>query len=389
MPDSAAKTKKVLVISAHVGAGHGQAARAVLERLKGDDRLVASHVETLDFAPALFRWYYNGGFVFGMTKAPWLYGLGFRISDRPDGPGFTINERLRIRLERSFLHRLAEHIVQEQPDLIVSSHFLSPPIVNHLNAVGRLRVPQMVIVTDNCMHRWWYSPGVDHWFVPAAGDRDRLGRWGVGADKVTVSGIPVHPKWITPIDRDRVLAEWRLPRDKKIVLLSGGTEFTVGPVEQTALGILAACPQAFVVVLAGRNKDLLGRLGALAQANDRLMPVSFTDRSQELVEVCSMMVTKPGGITTAECLARGTPMVLLKPVPGQEGSNARFFSSHGAAVVTTGPADVIAQVSSLLNDPHCLAAMAAAARGLYRPAGETIADHIRGFVCRDQMRLQG
>lgn len=375
-----AKAKKVMVISAHIGAGHGQAARAALERLKGDDRINASHVETLDFATPFFRWYYNGGFVFGMTQAPWLYGLGYKVYDRPNGPRFSINERFRVRLERHFLARLAEHIIQEQPDLIVSSHFLPPPLVHHLNATGRLRVPQMVIVTDNCMHRWWFSPGVDHWFVPAEGDQERLARWGVGADKVTVSGIPVHPKWTAPIDRAGVFKEWRLPQDKKIVLLSGGTEFTVGPVEQTALGILTACPQAFVIVLAGRNKDLLGRLGVLAKANDRLMPVSFTDRSQELVEACSMMVTKPGGITTAECLARGTPMVLLKPVPGQEGSNAKFFASRGAAVVTTGPADVIAQVASLLDDPARLAAMAGAARALYRPAGETIAEHIRKSV---------
>ncbi len=374
----AERPKKLLMISAHVGAGHGQAARAVLDRLKDDPAIDARFVETLDFAAPFFRWYYRGGFVFGMTKAPWAYGLGFHLSNGPDRPRPSLIERLRLRLERHFLRGLADYIVQEQPDFIVNSHFLPAPIVHHLIAQGRLpRVPQMVIVTDNCMHRWWFSPGVDHWFVPAQGDADRLGRWGVPPQRVTVSGIPVHAKWTQPLDRDRIYDDWKLPRDKKIVLLSGGTEFTVGPVESTALGILQACPQALVVVLAGRNKELLARLSVLAQTNDRLRPVSFTDRSQELSEVSSLMVTKPGGITTAECLARGTPMVLLKPVPGQEGSNARFFAQRGAAVVTRDAADVIAQVSALLNDPPRLERMAAAARSLYRPAADTIAEHIR------------
>ena len=156
--------------------------------------------------------------------------------------------------------------------------------------------------------------------------RQTLRRWGVHERHITVSGIPIHPKWARPLDRRKILRDWRLPADRKIVLLAGGTEFTCGPVVRIARHIAEVCPQAYVVVLAGRSKKLLAELAASPLAPGRLVGVGFTDRVHELVEACSLMVTKPGGVTTAECLAKGTPMVLMNPVAGQEGGNAEYLA---------------------------------------------------------------
>jgi len=105
----------------------------------------------------------------------------------------------------------------------------------------------------------------------------------------------------------------------------------------------------------------------------RLTPVSFTDRAHELVALSALMVTKPGGVTTAECCAMGTPMVLLRPVPGQESCNAVYLSAHGAAVVPGGMLKVIEAVRQLLEDEPRRAAMSARARALHRPAATLVA----------------
>ena len=88
------------------------------------------------------------------------------------------------------------------------------------------------------------------------------------------------------------------------------------------------------------------------------------------------MVTKAGGITTAECLARGTPMALLKPVPGQETANARYFQREGAAVIIPRMADVPAVVKRLLSTPAELEALGENAQRLYRPATGTIVEAV-------------
>lgn len=373
----ASSRPRVLLISALVGAGHVQAAKAIQEGLRqAAPDVTVEHLDSMEFAPRWFRTYYAGGFSLMMTRLPNLYGFGFWMSDRPHRPGRSVSERLRLWHERRAMSALADAVRQRQPELVVHTHFLAPPMVGGMIQRKEISSRQFVVVTDYDAHRWWYSEEVNHWFIPGPLAEAKLAKWGIDPQTISVGGIPIHPKWTAPLDRAKILAEWNLPADKPIVILTGGTQFTCGPVVQIAQGILAACPQAHLVVLAGRNKQLLGDLSALPEGGKRLSPMGFTDRGHELLAVCSLMVTKPGGITTTECLSKGTPMVLMRPVPGQEGLNARFLSNQGAAVITHRPAEIIDQVMRLLNDPPTLAKMADSARRLHRPATDTIVKKI-------------
>jgi processive 1,2-diacylglycerol beta-glucosyltransferase len=367
----------VLILSASVGAGHNQAAKAVAEAL--GQACPAATVEvrdTLTFVPRLFRAYYSGGYTFLVTKMPWVYGVGFRMNDRPQGPRRGLRERLRLWSEWPWLGRLRSFVADFRPDLVVNTHFLAATVLGRMIRLGSLRVPQMVVVTDILMHRFWFSEHVDHWFAPGEPTAERLRRWGVEPDRITVSGMPIQHKWTLPVDRAAVLAEWRLPADRPIVLLSGGTEFVCGNIVDIARQIASRCPRALVAVLAGRNKGLLADLARVPEAGRSIVGVAFTDRAHELVHVCSLMATKAGGLSTAECLAKGTPMVLLKPVVGQEQGNAEFLARQGAGVIARDDADVVEHVSRLLNDPGELERMSQAARALYRPGSQTIAQAI-------------
>jgi len=365
---------KVLIASASVGAGHNAAARAIAAGLADAAPGVSvAMIDGMALAPRWYRAYYAGGFALAMSRFPRLYGLGYRLSDRPHKPRRGLGERLRLWQERATLRALRRRILDERPDLIVHTHFLAPPLVARLVRKGLLDARQMVVVTDVAVHRFWYSEGVERWFVPAPPSAEAFARWGIEAERVAVSGIPIHPKWDATPDRQKILHDWRLKEDRRIVLLAGGAEFTCGPVVPIAREIVASCPDACVVVLAGRNKDLLAELAVLPEAAvGRIVGVAFTDRVHELVGVSSLMVTKSGGITTSECLARGVPMVLTDPVPGQEGGNAAYFEAQGAAVVARGVEEIIAQVKRLLLDERALTRLGEQARALYRPGRQTV-----------------
>lgn len=367
----------VLLISAGVGAGHNQAAKAILEGLRqAQPELAVEHVDILKLLGRFFRLYYADGFAFSVTKLPRLYGIGYWLSDRPHRPGRGMGERLRLWWEQQFLGQFHDFLLAKKPRLVVHTHFLAGPFVSRLMRQGLVQTRQAVVVTDNVVHRWWYCEDVEHWFLPSPLGPAVMEKWGIDPQRVTVSGMPIHPKWVQPLDRDKIIADWHLPADKKIVLLTGGTDFTCGPVVKIANQILQTCPNAAVVVLAGRNKDLLAKLSQQPEAGKRLFPTGFTDRGQELVDVASLMVTKPGGVTTAECLSKGTPMVLLRPVPGQEGGNARYFEDEHAAIITYTPDQVVYQVQRLLKDRLLLGEMSANARRLYRPGTQTIVEYI-------------
>jgi len=362
---------RILLATASLGAGHNSVARA----LAGEFERAEVDFQSVDVMSKT-RWpfgaCYAGGFTLGMTRLPWAYGLGFVMGNRPHTPRRSLAERFRLWTERLGLAPFAHLVEAYQPDVILNTHFIAAPMIAAMIALGRTRARQVITVTDVEMHRWWYSERMAHWFVPSDYTAAFLRPWGVADERVTVSGIPIDPKWDRRVDRAKVLAEWNLPADRKIVVVSGGTEFVCAPVVKIVRDLSDTCPDAHVVVLAGRNKGLLADLSRLAGRSRRIQPLGFTDRVNEVVGVSSLMVTKAGGLTTAECLAAGTPMVLINPVPGQEAGNARYFARQGAAVIARGAKSIVAATRDLLADGESLRRMGRCARQLYLPGRSTI-----------------
>jgi processive 1,2-diacylglycerol beta-glucosyltransferase len=384
-PSPPPRRPDVLIVSVPLGAGHTQAARAVHEALRdAAPHLNVEHVDALDFAPEPFRIYYRDGYELAMSRFPVPYGACFRLWDRPHRPGRSLTERLRLGYEGLFMRRFARFVAQRRPPVVVHTHFLAPAALRRPVARGRVATRQMIVVTDVHVHRWWYCEQIAHWFVPAESTARRLRLWGIDPAGVTVSGIPILKKWTAPMDRRRLRAKWGLPAGAPVVLLSSGAEFVCGPVVHLARRLLALREGLRVVVLAGRSRDLLGRLRQLPEsANGRLQTLGFTEQIHELVELASLVVTKPGGIATAECLAKGKPMIFPDPVPGQELCNAEYLARQGAGVVTAGADEAVAAVCRLLGDAQAMGAMAARARSLYRPASRIIAEKVASAAAGD------
>lgn len=54
----------------------------------------------------------------------------------------------------------------------------------------------------------------------------------------------------------------------------------------------------------------------------------FTNKVPELMNISSLVITKPGGLTTSESLISGLPMLIINPLPGQEEQNAEFLEKN-------------------------------------------------------------
>lgn len=147
--------------------------------------------------------------------------------------------------------------------------------------------------------------------------------------------------------------------------MSGG--FGVGAIDELAERLLRL-PGCQVIALAGRNAKLLATLRELAARHPgRLFPLGFTTTIERVMACADVAVTKPGGLTSSECLAVGLPMVVISPIPGQEERNAIHLLEQGAALHACDAAAVEYRVGELLADPLRRAAMADAARRTGRP----------------------
>jgi processive 1,2-diacylglycerol beta-glucosyltransferase len=123
------------------------------------------------------------------------------------------------------------------------------------------------------------------------------------------------------------------------------------------------------VVVCGRNeglKEAVETLVADRAAGDRYRVLGFTTDLPSLMQVATLFVGKPGGLTSAECMAVGLPMVLIEPIPGQEERNSDYLLEAGAAVRCNYETTVGYKIDLLLGEPARVASMAANARRLGR-----------------------
>ncbi|HET7923647.1 MAG TPA: glycosyltransferase, partial [Rhodanobacteraceae bacterium] len=99
----------------------------------------------------------------------------------------------------------------------------------------------------------------------------------------------------------------------------------------------------------------------------RIVAHGFTNHVERLMAACDLVITKPGGLTTSECLAMGLPMIVHAPIPGQEERNCDYLLEQGAALKAIDASALEWRVRQLVGRPERLAAMAARARARGHP----------------------
>ena len=355
---------RILIATVTAGGGHLQAAAALEEAWTTEH---PSHevrrVDLLDLVPKLQRKFYAEGYVKLIAHAPELYELFFNKTDNPK----------RLRELSTLRRRFAEHtnrkfvrlLKQFAPDVVLCTHFLPLEVLGAIKGKSKEHHPFVAcVVTDFEAHALWMEPVVDLYCVAADETRARLIARKVEGERVAVTGIPIGARFSAPIDPAAVRRRFGLRDDLPTVLVLGGG-FGMGPMAEILESLDGIEREFQTVVVAGRNLALRRELAA----QDRRHPthvLGFVSNMHEMMAVADLIISKPGGLTTAEALSLGKPLFILNPIPGQETANSDFLLERGAAAKASRVEDVPFRIERLLGSPK-LAEMASCARGLGRP----------------------
>lgn len=239
---------------------------------------------------------------------------------------------------------------------------------------GDLELPVVSVLTDYGVHPFWADPPADLILAPDAGAVDALVALGVPRRRLRATGIPVSPAFADRPPREEARRFLALPPAAPVVLLSGGGK-GLGGLERSAAALLALSPRAHLLILCGANDRLRCSLSAHREAGVRLRV--FGPQPPELVAAmmaaADLHLGKPGGLSAAESLACGLPMILTASLPGQEEANARRLIAAGAALDGGTPEGAARAASALLLDPAALSTMRAAAAAAGKPASASAA----------------
>jgi processive 1,2-diacylglycerol beta-glucosyltransferase len=359
---------RVLVLSASVGGGHLRAAEAVEAALKQTvpDVHVENH-DVLQFTNAVFRRLYGQAYLDLVNRVPHVVGYVYDWLDQPSRTRNNAGDRLRHAVEKANLKKLTAFLTSQPWDLVINTHFLPAELIAHMRREGQLTLKQTTVCTDFETHRLWINQPCERYFTATPEGAEYLKHWGVPAADIEVSGIPVVPPFSRPADRAACLAKHELADDRPVILqLCGG--FGVGPVEAMYRALLDLPQAVQLVIVCGRNEELKGALGKITvPPRHRVKLLGFTRVIDELMGCADLIVSKPGGLTTSEALARGVPMAIVNPIPGQESRNSDYLLENGAAIKINHPALLQLKLSRLLGDPERLARMRQSAKSLGHP----------------------
>jgi processive 1,2-diacylglycerol beta-glucosyltransferase len=354
---------RVLILSVAAGYGHMSVSNALSGYLRahGCDCTVLETVEAINPLLGELQKFGNDVVVKGF---PTLYGGIYRSAERRTPPSEDV-ETPRLLLP-AFADRLSDVIDAHPSDVIVCTHIFPAQVVALLKRKNRLSQPVFGIVTDYTIHpRWEETAGLDGYVTASPLLANQFAKKGLDPSRMLPFGIPVDERFTFRSDPAEARRRFELDPDRFTLLLMGGGGGHLA-MDRVIRELDCLGPDFQIVAVAGRNRPLLKRLQQL-QTRKRLKVFGFTEQVDLLMDAADVAITKPGGVTVSECMAKGLAMILMKPIPGQEERNREFLLNHGLAMSASPTCPLDETLFQLLSDPQQLESMRRSVARFARP----------------------
>ncbi len=362
------------IVGAGYGAGHLSAARAIAQALAGQTPAPKAEVrDYLDWFPDFLRWVTMVTYVTSVRQIPALYGAIYSASAKLlPIPGWSA---LAFGVG---LGRFEQWLEQRQPKVLVLTHPLPMGALSLRKRQGQPLPLVLGVVTDFSAHPAWVQSAVDRYYVASSQVRERLVAYGVPEGQIRVVGIPIREDFWRPFSARacRIRFGWD-PRELVVLFMTSVLGNATGI--EAAVHELLRIEQPFrLVVVTGRDYRLRRALSRLHAAGPvSLNVLGFTTEVAQLMAASDLVVTKAGGVTVAETLAAGRPLVIYRPAPGQEEENAHWLWTGRACLVANDGKQLGQTVQRLLRDARARDELAGSARRLAKPgAAQTVAEDI-------------
>ncbi|MDD5348475.1 MAG: glycosyltransferase [Candidatus Omnitrophica bacterium] len=259
-------------------------------------------------------------------------------------------ERLKGAIDKLNSPKLKKLFGEFKPDIVVCTQAYPCGMVSAYKKRFNADIPLVGVLTDYVPHAYWVYDNVDYYICPNENVGRRLTQQGVAPQRIRTLGIPHDPSFSDPVQTAQVLERMNLEKDKPTILIMGGGQ-GLGPIKTITRSFEKLPFGIQEIIVTGTNKKLFRSLKKSAKkSKHRVILLGYVHNVNELMSVADLVVTKPGGITTSEALAKQLPMLIIKPIPGQEANNTTFLTGEQAAVKVDRPASIHRIVEDLFTD---------------------------------------
>ncbi len=343
---------KALILSVSTGQGHhatGQAVAACFEQM-------GVQCQTLDaygYIEPLLQEMLSKGYLITTKYIPKITSKAYDLIVRKTEP---VSDHSVSKLANTFMaEELLDYLCTYQPDVVVCTHVLSSTMMSILKERKEYWGIVAGIVTDFTVHPLWEETRhLDYYVTPSMLLEYQMRQKGLDVNKLLPFGIPIRPEFSEKMEKTEARRLLQLSESKNTLLLMGGS-MGYGKIDKSLLQIDGLPMEFQVIVVCGSNKKMYRKIEKLIpRLKNDVRVYGYVNNVHQMMDAADCIITKPGGITSSEALAKELPMIMVNPIPGQEERNVQFMLNNGLAVYVSKTFPIDEAVFSLFRHPETI-----------------------------------
>jgi processive 1,2-diacylglycerol beta-glucosyltransferase len=348
------KNINILILTAPFGNGHKMVAQSLEKTFKDKgcnvllyDIFTESHPIITNNISKTYARIFN----MGNTYSHFYYGID------------KISRTKLIKIYGKFGYSTLKDVIKKfKPHIIVNTF----PVISASEYKRKLdiNIPVINVVTDYCCHRLWVNENLDRIYLATDDLKKTLQGMNIPTSKLQVTGIPIRNEFETKLDIKEIYNKYNIDPNRKTVLISAGANGLLKNPADLCYK-LNIHEELQTIIVCGNNTKLKAKIDSMNMKN--IYSFAYINEIHELYKISDLIITKPGGITLSEAAAANLPLILYKPVAGQEKENADYFESKGAALVANSIKELETHTINLINNPVKLKKMRRNLKKFYKP----------------------
>ena len=356
---------KVLILLTDTGGGHHRASLALKETIEKDPENEVMIEDALMYSSKFIHFVVTGLYMFFATKAPKLYGKVYNSADK-----VSFIDKAVHGIASFYSRKLSRLITQFKPDCIISCHAFCSEMVSNIKKKGKSDALLFNIITDYAAHAAYINDNVDAYIVANDDMVQQLReQYGVDGTIIYPLGIPIYETFYRKEDPTVMREKLGLNPYKKTVLMMAGS-FGVANILDIYKNLNKNPGDYQLVVVTGKNENLFSEFQTIVKngfipskkGNNIKVKIPtklcyFVDNIEDYMSAGDVIVTKPGGLTVSESMAKEIPMAIFRSYDGQEKDNAEYLQRHNLAIILKEGKEGAKQLNALISDDNALETM--------------------------------
>jgi len=354
----------VLILSANLGTGHYQVSNSIKSSLINErsDLKIAIH-DSFDHVDPLIKHLVR--FSYEQSLKHFTYGYQWFYEATRN---LNHDSKFHQTIHAIGRQRLLQTIKRLTPRVIVCTFPYPVGAVSAITTVENICIPVISVITDVAVHSQWIHPKVDAYLVATDDVAKGLVRMNVPTEKVHVTGIPLRHGFECQSSYGELQKKLNLNPDLITLMVMGGGGGLLSGVENILSKLSISSLPVQVLAVSGTNHTMYSKLQKLSSTSLKPIRVfGYVENIADLMGASDILLTKAGGVTIFEALAKNLPMILYNPLPGHESGNVKFLLSHYCALLANSEDSALDHIKNIVTDPSMLNAMKKSIRTVSKP----------------------